>query len=75
MSNNIVELEKFADLLNVDLYDILYNENFDISDKVNQLKSNVKKFNLEQNDLDNIAKFHKIVKNYLKISEKLYNEQ
>lgn len=63
---SLVELEKFADLLGVDLDDLFLN---DLDEKVSKFIKDIKRLNLTQSDLDHIASFNRVVKNYVKMKE------
>ena len=65
---SMIDLEKYADLLCLDLYDIL-EKTVDVKQKVKELKSNIKKFDFKEDDLKSLAQFHRVIKNYIKMKD------
>ena len=65
---SMIDLEKYADLLCLDLYDVL-EKTVDVKQKVKELKSYIKKFDFKEDDLNSIAQFHRVIKNYTKMNE------
>jgi hypothetical protein len=64
----LVDLEKMSDLLMVDLYDLLENTP-DVRKKTKKLKSEIKNRKLKEQDLESLAQFYKIIKNYTKMKQ------
>lgn len=65
---SIIDLEKMSDLLMVDLYDLL-EDTPDVRKKTKKLKSEIKKLKLKEQDLESLARFYKIIKNYTKMKQ------